>query len=336
MGMSSSLKKKLAAASKKFKGAKAPSSTGMVNDSVLDGNYEATLVGAELTEQASKAALIYTYKINEDDAEAGGEEIKQRFWLETEQNLSFLKRDLGRFGYEVDDLDLAEELEGLCKELVDAEPLCRISVKTDGEWQNVYLNKVLEMQEENDEEEEEDDEEEEEKKPAKGKKSSDDKKPSKSSKASKQVVEEEEEEEEEEEKDDDEEEAEAPEIEKGSIVMFTPPRAKKAVECIVTSIDKKKASADLRGPNKEKFSGIKLDVLELVEEEEEPEAEAEEAEEETAELDVGSKVFVTVKGVEQKGVVKEVDEESEQVKVFVHKLRKTVTVSVDQIEIDEK
>jgi hypothetical protein len=143
MAISAALKKKLAAANKKFKTAVPTASGGMVNENVEDGNYSADLTGADVVEQGGKAALVFTFDV---DVDGETEQVKNRYWLETEQNLGYLKRDLARFGFEgLEDLDLAEDLEGVCEKLVSMKPVCRITVKTNDQWQNVYLNKVVEI-----------------------------------------------------------------------------------------------------------------------------------------------------------------------------------------------
>jgi hypothetical protein len=69
------------------------------------------LTGGELKELGGKAAVVLTYEITgdsdgESSCDADGEAVSSRYFLETEQNLAYLKRDLGRFIEDVDDLDL--------------------------------------------------------------------------------------------------------------------------------------------------------------------------------------------------------------------------------------
>jgi len=174
--MDPKLKKKLDAAKKLWKAAKteAESSLGGFTD-IPDGRYLARLMKTEVTESKSSGRLqvAWSYKVVEGDFE---NEMKISFdGIETAQNLAFLARAMKRFGFTSlpDDLD---EVIALLEELSKRKPLCRITLKTRGEFQNVYVDKVFDPDdesealadaeatedEESEEEEEESEEEEEE------------------------------------------------------------------------------------------------------------------------------------------------------------------------------
>lgn len=342
--MSSALKKKLAAAQKKWKKAKPASSSGMVNENVEDGNYTAKLTGKDIKIQNNKPAVLLQYTIEDEDA--ADEVVTARYWLETEQNLSYLKRDLGRFGYEVDDLDLSSDLDGILDEIVEAEPVCRISVRTSDEWQNVYLNRVDEMNEdenEEDEEEEDDDtededeeesedEDEDEEEDEEDEDEDDEEEDEEEDEDEESEDEDEDDDEEEEEDEDEDEDEEEVEIAKGDVVLFKAPRAKKSEECKVTSISESKGTANLKRDRDGKtFKGIKLELLEVPEDEDEEEND----DEELAELEKGSKVIVNVKGKEQPATVVLINEAKENAKVRLTKTKKQVTVPLDAIELDD-
>lgn len=322
--MTSKMKKALALAGKKFKSTDAASGGGFVNEAVEDGRFNAHPSSASLEELGGKPAVVIKYEIEDGDEtgdkEGSGEEVSTRYFLETEQNLSFLKRDLGRFLEDgaVDDLDLAEDLEATLEAIVEGAPSCVLSVRMAGEYQNVYLNKV---DVEGDEDEDA--------KPAKGK-----------GKKGKPAKDEDEDEENEEDED------EAPAIEKGDSVLFTPPRSKKAKVCKVLKVAGNKATVKDEDGNK--HEGILLSKLEAVDPEnddedededeeetkpakggkgggkggkkkaaadDEDEDEDEEDEDDETEIDVGSKVTVNIKGKEYKGTVKALDEDEETVSV---------------------
>jgi len=170
--MDPKLKKKLDAAKKLWKTAKtaADADRGGFTD-IDDGRYLARLMKTEVTESKSSGRLqvAWTYKIVEGDFE---NELKMSFdGIETAQNLEFLARTMKRFGFTTlpDDLD---EVVALLEELSKRKPLCRITLKTRGEFQNVYVDKVFDPDDEEevladaeaseDESEEEESEEEEE------------------------------------------------------------------------------------------------------------------------------------------------------------------------------
>ncbi len=345
MGLSSKLKGLLKKANSKYKKVKAAETSGFGNDAVEDGNYTANFTKGEIKEQSGKGVVVFTYTISDDGAE--GEEISSRYNLATDENISYLKRDLGKFVDGADELDLEEELEGTLSDMAEASPECKISVRTKDGFQNVYLNKVaIDAAADEDEDEDEDETP---AKPAKGK-----------GKKSKPADDEEEDEDEDEDEDEEEEEDE-PEITKGSFVLHKPPKAKKAKRCKVLAVNGKKAK--LKDEDGNVYPAILLSVLEPAEEEEEEEEEEEDkpakggkgkppkgkgkaaasdddeeedadADEETEEVEVGTKVLVNYKGKEYKGTVKAIDEEAEKVSVRFKLNGEPVTksVSADQVE----
>jgi cobalamin biosynthesis protein CobT len=110
-------------------------------DEVDDGRYVARCQSMEVGESKSSGRLqaITTYKIMEGDFK--GATCKSFDGLETEDNLVYVARNLGRFGYEVPE-DI-EQILDIFEEVTKSKPLCRINLKTRGEYQNVYLDKVF-------------------------------------------------------------------------------------------------------------------------------------------------------------------------------------------------
>ena len=138
--LSSKIKKALGAAGKKWKKTDAAAGSSFINEAVEDGTYESVICGAALQEIGGKAAVVLSYKITDDEAE--NEIVASRYFLETAQNLAYLKRDLGKYVDDVDDLDLSEALEDTLEEIAASGAAARITVKMAGEFQNVYLGKV--------------------------------------------------------------------------------------------------------------------------------------------------------------------------------------------------
>jgi len=168
--ISAQLAAKLRNAREKFKKAQPAESNAVANRKVLDGVYTAKVVGLEFDEFGKHPILRFTFEITDADKKVGeasiGELVESRFNLDTDEGPSFIKRDFQKFGYDdVDDLlDDVEQSSELFEELLGLHPLVKIMVQMDetDQWQNVYLNDVLEMDEEDDSEETEGEDEEEE------------------------------------------------------------------------------------------------------------------------------------------------------------------------------
>lgn len=177
-GISAQLKAKLRKAREKFVKAEPAETNSVTNRKVPDGTYTAKVVGLEFAEFGKHAVIRFTYEITDADKKtqesAIGQMVETRFNLETDEGPSFIKRDFGKFGYDdvndlLDDPDASNEL---FLQLLKLNPVCKIAVAMDDtdQWQNVYLNDVLEMDDETEavvEEEEEEEEEVEEVKPPK-------------------------------------------------------------------------------------------------------------------------------------------------------------------------
>lgn len=149
------LKSKLKSANKLWKGAKkraAESPAGFVE--YEDGRYMARLIKGEIgTSDSGRLQLVWSWKFDEEPYEG---KIKKAYQgLETEDNLVFLARDLERLGYEAPD-DLAG-LEPVLADIAKSKPLARIRLRSKGDFQNVYIDKVFgdDDEDENDDDEDE-------------------------------------------------------------------------------------------------------------------------------------------------------------------------------------
>jgi cobalamin biosynthesis protein CobT len=139
--MDNALKKKLQKAQNNWQGAreKAKESTGFTE--VPDGRYLAHLTNAQICESRSSGRLQIQWTWTISDGEFENDTKLDFDGLETEDNLVFLGRKLSRFGYELPE-DITE-ISDILDELVEKQPLARIRLKTKGEFQNVYVDKLM-------------------------------------------------------------------------------------------------------------------------------------------------------------------------------------------------
>lgn len=118
-----------------------------------DGRYTARLVSAKLGQSESSQRNQITFGWKFEDGEYEGK-IKNNYQgIDSEDNLYFLGRDLERLGYEVPD-DLTD-LPDILEDIEKTKPLAMITLKTKGDFQNLYIRKVLADDEEEEETEEE-------------------------------------------------------------------------------------------------------------------------------------------------------------------------------------
>lgn len=107
---------------------------------IEDGRYLARLVNVKVAESnAGRLQSVWAFKIEEGENE--GHEKLDFMGLESEQNLEFFARRVAQLGYEMPD-DLSE-IGDIFEDMNKSKPLCKIRIKTKGEYQNVYLDKVF-------------------------------------------------------------------------------------------------------------------------------------------------------------------------------------------------
>lgn len=176
--ISAQLKAKLRKAREKFAKAEPAESNSAANRKVPDGTYTAKVVGLEFAEFGKHAILRFTFEVTDADKKAHetaiGQLVETRFNLDTDEGPAFIKRDFAKFGYDdvndlLDDPDASLEL---FTQLLSLNPVVKINVAMDDtdQWQNVFLNDVLEMDDAAEEEEEEEEAKEEKPKKAPAKK----------------------------------------------------------------------------------------------------------------------------------------------------------------------
>jgi hypothetical protein len=105
-----------------------------------DGRYVARLMGGTIGKSQSSGRLQVTWSFKFEEGEYEGQTKLDFSGLETETNLYYFGLRLKELGYE-----LPEKTGGL-KEILDdvaqTKPLCKIRLKTKGEFQNLYIDKV--------------------------------------------------------------------------------------------------------------------------------------------------------------------------------------------------
>lgn len=122
-----------------------------------DGKYRARCVDAKIGVSKSKRVqVVLTWKFVKGDYK--GKE-KLDFEGLTEDHLPYLLKKLDAMGYDTTEIeDLETELKEFLADIKKTKPECKITLKTKGEFQNVYVDNLI--GEEEDEEDEEDDEDE--------------------------------------------------------------------------------------------------------------------------------------------------------------------------------
>lgn len=138
--LSKAFAKRLKESNKAWTGAKEKAKEQKGFTEIEDGRYVARLVNVKVAESnAGRLQAVFAYKIEEGENE--GQEKLDFMGLETEQNLEFFARRLSQLGYEMPD-DLSE-IGDIFEDINKTKPLCKIRIKTKGEFQNVYLDKVF-------------------------------------------------------------------------------------------------------------------------------------------------------------------------------------------------
>lgn len=132
---------------------------------VDDGTYVARLREVKLEfADGGKGRPQSVWRFVILDGESGGESAEgKKVWkydgLDQEQSLQYAAKDLSTLGIDPEEVGL-EDLPEIYEELTEAKPVCKIVLRTKGEFQNVYVNKLLEDWDEDEDESDDEDEEE--------------------------------------------------------------------------------------------------------------------------------------------------------------------------------
>jgi len=140
--MGSTFKNKLSMANKLWKSAKESAKTESFGNDYPDGRYRARITDAEVNESQSSGRLqaVFEFVFTEGDLE--GQTHRAYEGLETENNLKYFARKLVKLGYDPPD-DLGE-IDAIFDDLRTRAPEVLIRLKTKGEFQNTFLEKLLE------------------------------------------------------------------------------------------------------------------------------------------------------------------------------------------------
>lgn len=297
------LKKALTLATKKHL-AKAKEKAGSGGfDEFDDGKYVMRCEGGELGQSASSDRFQATmfWKFVEGDYK--GKPYRSYQGLDTEDGWTYFLRDLGRLGYDTAELEDFSEVLPILKELKKEKPVCRVTLKSSGEFQNLRIQRLIDPDEvEEDDEEEDDDTPKSKKKTAKKKK--------------KPADDEDEDEEESDDEDDDESEDDDEEESDDDDEEEETPKTKKKT----AAVKKKKKPADDEDEEEESDD----------DEDEEDDEEADEDDEDEVALSIGSTVKVRTKAGVKKGEVTEVLEDDNKIKVKFAD-GKSLTLSAEKI-----
>lgn len=186
-----------------------------------DGRYMTRITDAKIGESQSSGRLQVVWTFKFEDGQYEGQTKLDFSGLETDTNLYYLAQRLQQLGYEPP--DSLEEIEDILEDVKKTRPLVKINLKTKGDFQNVYIDKVFASGLEESGEEPEDDDTAEEETPApapkKGKAAAPPPEPEEEEEAEEEEAEEEEEEAEED--DDSEVEEDEDEAEDGDEVELT-------------------------------------------------------------------------------------------------------------------
>ena len=139
--MDQKLKNKLKKAQGDWENARSKASELVGFAEVPDGRYLDHLTAATIGESKSSGRLQIQWTWTIADGEHEGDTKLDFDGLETEDNLVFLGRKLARFSYELPE-DITE-IADILDELIEKRPMARIRLKTRGEFQNVYVDKIM-------------------------------------------------------------------------------------------------------------------------------------------------------------------------------------------------
>ena len=105
-----------------------------------DGRYVARLMGGTVGKSQSSGRLQVTWTFKFEEGEYEGKNKLDFSGLETEQNLYYLGLRLRDLGYELP--EKSEALQEILDDVAATKPLCKIRLKTKGEFQNLFIDKV--------------------------------------------------------------------------------------------------------------------------------------------------------------------------------------------------
>lgn len=138
--------KALGALKGKWKDARARANDGGSFENHPDGKYIGRLSTAELGHsEAGRFQVKFEYAITE--GELAGQSAYKYMGLDKDESLGWMAKELVRLGVDATELEI-EELPKALEGLVKSKPLVRFKLKTKGEYQNLYIEKLIDAEDE--------------------------------------------------------------------------------------------------------------------------------------------------------------------------------------------
>jgi hypothetical protein len=116
-----------------------------------DGRYVARLTGYTIGEsQSGRFQLTTDFAVVQGDEK--GQAIRRFDGLEKAESLPYVAKYLQRLGVDLEDFELTE-LDDVMKKLVEERPAVQLRLVTNGDFQNVYVDRIVETDDDVDEDE---------------------------------------------------------------------------------------------------------------------------------------------------------------------------------------
>ena len=141
--MAIDFKKKLAGLGSTWQKAATTAVENAPGAEVPDGKYRCVLGKAEVGESSAGRLQVH-WLFFPIEGEQEGNKINDYSGLVTEENLRWLGDRLLRFGVDITELDLANDLQDTLNAIVEENTVCVVSVVTKGQYSNVFVNQVEE------------------------------------------------------------------------------------------------------------------------------------------------------------------------------------------------
>jgi len=106
-----------------------------------DGRYMMRITSAKMGESQSSGRLQITWTFKFEDGQYDGQTKLDFSGLETENNLYYMGLRMKQLGYEIP--ESLDEVEDILADVGKTKPLCKVNLKTKGDYQNVYIDKVF-------------------------------------------------------------------------------------------------------------------------------------------------------------------------------------------------
>ena len=105
------------------------------------GRYVGRISDGEVNESKTTGRLQCFMELTVTEGESKGDTIRKYYGLDKEESLTYLQRDLVRLGIEIP--EDPEELENILQSIVKQKLLVKFRVKENGEYLNIYLDKLV-------------------------------------------------------------------------------------------------------------------------------------------------------------------------------------------------